>query len=112
VYWYYKPMSNANFVDSGNWPTGQPFFPLSAEADSPQKGISVGKEPVDQLQHRDAWAAGETKDPSQAVGLVHWDHEGELKPPVYILQHDSRCIMSGAMGQSADQHLGHGDSPF
>src|SRR5262252_10368585 len=27
---------------TGNWPTANPFFPLSAEADSPQKGISVG----------------------------------------------------------------------
>ena len=62
-------------------------------------GVEVDKEPIDQLQHRDAWAAGETEDSGQAVGLVHWDQDGASMLLVYILQHYSRFIMSGAMGQ-------------
>ena len=71
----------------------------------------MGKEPINQLQHRNARAAGEPEDPGQEVGLMYRDQAGDLKPSVYLLQHYSRFIVSGARGQSADQHLDQSASP-
>src|SRR5215510_4676430 len=74
-------------------------------------GLEVGEELVDQLQDWDTRIGADSQSPGQTVGLVQRDQEGQLQPSGHILQHNGCLAMSGAVGETADQHWGHCGSP-
>ena len=51
-------------------------------------GLEVGEEPVDQIEDGDARTGAYPQDPGQAMGLIHWNQEGQLQPSGHILQHN------------------------